>query len=176
MACIVIMDNVEKNWLQSATNNRIDFRGSVRPSASPFPKISLTISNHSPSTLIIFRCVLASREKGLSVLPWVRPSVRPCVTPTSNIPLIHLQSLTNHPQSFLDASSHLWSCATYLSKLIMPPSLPPPDFNFFQIKILEIECKIQYIFFHLHLETTFHYLCFNHSIIHFVFLLFYTLK
>ena len=30
------------------------------------------------------------------------------VNPSSKIPLDHLQSLTNHPQPFLDASSHLY--------------------------------------------------------------------
>ena len=62
--------------------------------------------------------------------------VCPSVNPTSKIPLIHLQSLTNHPWSFLDASSHLLSCAILVSLDIAP--IPPT--SWFQVSINQIFC------------------------------------
>ena len=75
------------------------------------------------------------------VRPSVCPSVRMSVNPTSKIQLIHLQSLTNHPWSFLDASSHLLSSAILVIAWILPPSLPPPEFNFFQINPFAFHLK-----------------------------------
>ena len=76
----------------------------------------------------------------ISIRGSVRPSVCPSVRyPFSKNPTNHLKSLTNHPQSFLDASSHLYKrvrpsvrpsvCYPYLKYSAYPSPIthqPPP--------------------------------------------------
>ena len=68
----------------------------------------------------------------ISIRGSVRPSICMSVNPTSKIPPIHLQSLTNHPWSFLDASSHLWSSTIFISVdlAFIPPTSKTQFFSY----------------------------------------------